>query len=260
MSSVSGILDEMTLEDVRALAANVVVVPLGSTEPHGAALPYGTDTFAVDAVARQATRVANARGARVLCYPTWPITLNNNFRHWPFAGRTGVPAFMTMLADVLRQIRADGVKRAVVINGHGGTTDVIRAVLRDLAGRDDVPFTCTINSWEMVDDSVAQANVGASSQHGGEDEVSYQMFLRPDLVRRERLADNPEHQPAVPCLRSGKVHFVRPWHLYVPLSAGGDQRRASAEKGRALVESAVEQTARFLVDLSQAPDSPNFPY
>ena len=47
----SGILEEMTIDDVRSLAPNVAVIPIGSTEPHGPALPYGTDNFQVEYVA-----------------------------------------------------------------------------------------------------------------------------------------------------------------------------------------------------------------
>ena len=51
---ITGILEEMTLDQVRLLRAEVVVLPIGSTEPHGPHLPYGTDTFQADAVSRRA--------------------------------------------------------------------------------------------------------------------------------------------------------------------------------------------------------------
>ena len=40
-----GLLEEMTVEDIRAFKPEVVVLPLGSTEPHGPHLPMGTDTY-----------------------------------------------------------------------------------------------------------------------------------------------------------------------------------------------------------------------
>ncbi len=39
-----GLLEQMTLNDVRTFAPKVVVLPLGSTEPHGPHLTMGTDT------------------------------------------------------------------------------------------------------------------------------------------------------------------------------------------------------------------------
>jgi len=38
----SGILMEMTVEEVEAFNTEVVVIGVGSTEPHGPHLPYGT--------------------------------------------------------------------------------------------------------------------------------------------------------------------------------------------------------------------------
>ncbi len=54
----SGILQEMTIEDVRAFEPEIVLLGVGSTEPHGPVLPYGTDTFQVDALCRRATELA----------------------------------------------------------------------------------------------------------------------------------------------------------------------------------------------------------
>ena len=48
-----GILAEMTIEDVRQFEPEVVVLAVASTEPHGPALPYGTDFFQGDAVVRR---------------------------------------------------------------------------------------------------------------------------------------------------------------------------------------------------------------
>ena len=260
MSTFSGILEEMTIEQIMAFAPNVVALPLGSTEPHGPALPYGTDTFTIRAIAEQATRLANRGGGRVLCYPTLPITLNNNFRAWPFACRMGVRTFMAMLVDILKQAYADGVRRACIINGHGGSTDAIRAAMRDMAGMDDVPFVCLVNGWAMADDEAQRRIVENRSGHGGDAEASLQMHLHPDLVHTDKLAINPENEPKLAALCDPKVYFVRPWHRFVPASAGGDQREASADKGRALVESAAQGAARLLLELSQSPPSENFPY
>lgn len=98
------------------------------------------------------------------------------------------------------------------------------------------------------------------SEHGGEREASYQMYVRPDLVRHDKLADNPRGQATLPSLRNPAVQFVRPWHAHVPVSAGGEQRKASAEKGKAIIESAAANIATLLVELSEAPESADFPY
>ncbi len=70
----------------------------------------------------------------------------------------------------------------------------------------------------------------------------------------------PFGRPAIEAIAQGKVFYVRPWHLHVPLSAGGDTRKSSADKGKALIESSADNLAAFLVELSNTPWSENFPY
>ncbi len=83
-----GILEEMTIEDVKAFDPEVLVWAIGSTEPHGPALPYGTDYWQADADVRSGVVKANQQGARVLMYPTLPIGNNANMKAFPFTSQT----------------------------------------------------------------------------------------------------------------------------------------------------------------------------
>ena len=188
-----------------------------------------------------------------------PITLNSNARALPFACRVDVRTFMQMLIDIARQGFADGIRRLVIVNGHGGNTQAIGAALRELSAMDDVPFACAVSATGMADESARKLLVHPS-EHGGEQEVALVMHLRPDLVRPDKVADNPFGQLAVEALKDPRVTFVRPWHLACPASAAGDQRQATAAKGEALVASAARAIGRLLVELSQAPAGAAFPY
>ncbi len=258
MTAYSGILEELTIDDVRALDANVCVIPVGSTEPHGSALPYGTDNYRVESICHAGTRRANELGGRVLCLPTVRVALNNNFRAFPFACRVNVSTFMAVLKDLVEMCEADGVQRIVFVNGHGGNPDAIRSVQRDLAARDGA-FVCLIHASQCASEEALSVWENRSD-HAGEEETSQMMHLRPDLVRTERVTDNPRVQPSVDVLTEYNVDFVRPWHLYLPASAGGDARKASAEKGKTVIESSAEGMGRFLSGLSKAEDSETFPY
>jgi len=260
----SGILEEMTLDEVRELNPEVVLLGVASTEPHGPVLPYGTDFFQCDGVCRRATRRANENGGRVLMYPTLAIGNNVNFKRWPFACRIGVRTLMRVLLDIIAALEADGVRKIVLLNGHGGNTDAMRAVLRehmDTTPPDGRAFVCIATGMPSPE---ALAAIEHPSNHGGESEVSRMLYLHPDLVRTEHLQAFPFGKPMIdalgPTLAGGKVHWVRPWHLHVPAAAGGDTRTASAAKGEALIESGAANLAEFLVELSKTPWNPNFPY
>jgi creatinine amidohydrolase len=259
---ISGILSDMTIEDVRALKPEVVLLGIGSTEPHGAALPYGTDFFIADGVCREAVKRANARGARVLMYPTIAIGNNVNFKSFPFACRVRVRTLMHVLLDIIEAIEEEGVRKIVIVNTHGGNPAAITAALREHMDRrrpgteNAGAFVCVAGGW----DDTVKGVIEHPSPHGGESEASYVMHLRPELVRTEKLSDQPMGEPILKSLAGNKVEYVRPWHLYVPLSGGGDSRAATAEKGRTLFEARVKGLVEFLAELSNAPWSPNFPF
>lgn len=256
--NLSGILEEMTIDDVKALKPNVALIPIGSTEPHGPALPFGTDSFQVQYVAYGGVKKANDLGGKVVCLPTQRISLNNNFRAFPFACRMQVPTFMSLLKDLVALCRSEDVHRIVFINGHGGNPDVIRAVQRDLAAQDGL-FTALIHTTTCASKE-AKSVWENRSDHAGEEETSQVMFLRPELVREDKITNNPFHYPKLETMKEFQVDFVRPWHLYIPASAGGDATKSSAKKAETVLNSAVEGTGRFLAELSQAPESETFPY
>lgn len=256
----SGILQEMTIDDVRALRPEVLVLGVASTEPHGPVLPYGTDFFQCDALVRRAVTLANQRGARALMYPTLPIGNNVNFKLFPFACRVAVRTLMRMLLDIIQAVEEDGIRKIVLVNGHGGQTETVQAVIRehiDRTPRERRAFVCM--TWAPASPE-ARARIQHPSDHGGEDETSRMMHVRPDLVRADKLQDLPFGKPILKAAAEGRIHFVRPWHAYVPMSAGGETRTASAEKGKALIESGAEGLADVLVELTQVPWNPDFPY
>jgi len=257
---ISGILQEMTMDDVRALKPEVAVLGVASTEPHGPILPYGTDFFQCGAVCRKAVVRANEKGGRVLMYPTLPIGNNVNFKPFPFACRMSVPALMRVLLDIIQALEEDGIRKIVLVDGHGGNTDTMQATLREHFGRtppDRRAFVCMTRAQAS---SEALAMIDDASEHGGESETSRVMYLRPELVRTEKLQDLPVGRPFVKSLAEDKVFYVRPWHLHVPAGGGGETRRSSATKGEALIESSADNLADLLVELTDAPWNANFPY
>ena len=254
----SGILEEMTYDEIQAFDTQVGAIGIGSTEPHGPHLPYGTDTYILESVLVPAVRQANAEGARVLLLPLLPISLNNNMRVFPYALRFGVSTFLQMLHDLVAEFAQQGIQKVVLFNAHGGNPDVLRAFQRD-AMKQDGPFIAMVNVYEAAPEAARQV-ITHPSDHAGEEETSLMLAYKPDLVRPEHFADNPPAPLQVDCLKRLPTHFVRPWHLYVPRSAGGDCRLATAEKGKTIQTAIITELAGFLTDLSAAPWSPTFPY
>lgn len=258
----SGILEEMTVEEVRELDPGVVVLGIGSTEPHGEHLPYGTDVYQVEGICRRAVPRANENGASVLLYPVLPIGNNVNFKEYPFACRIGVDTLKQTVLDIVEALEEDGVRKIVLVNGHGGNPATLRAALREHAGRGDPgegAFVC-LTSTNRAAPEDATAEIEHSSDHGGESETSRMLYLRPDLVNEDEFKDYPTRESTLEELEEpDRVVWVKDWPSYLPESAGGETRESSTEKGKALVEGAADWLAEFLVNLDETP-SEELPY
>ncbi len=256
----TGILSEMTLPEVRAFAPEIVLLGVGSTEPHGPALPYGADYFESDALCRRATELANQRGGRVLMYPTLPIGNNVNFKPFPFACRVTVRTLMLMLLDVIQAVEEDGIRKVVLFDGHGGNTDAMRATLREHFDRTPIERRSFVCMTPGIFADRSKRLIEHPSPHGGESETSQMMYLRPELVRNEHLRNLPIAEPDAGLVHLDQTYFVRPWDRFLPLGGGGVVEKASAERGREIVESGAAGLSEFLLSLAKVPWHPGFPY
>lgn len=259
-----GILEEMTMDEVRDFAPEVVVVPVGSTEPHGPHLPYGSDTIEAKSFAENGTMIANSRGARVLCYPVLPISLDVNFSGYQFALSLRVKTFMRVLRDICEQIECQGVRKIVIANLHGGNYSVVEAFLREwshrgiagTAGAEERAFVCAVY-WPFPK---AAEVLEHESDHGGELEVLAVMADRPELLREDKLSEFKSQQHILKSLDNPNVRWVKPWHLYVPEGAVGETRKVTPAKAEKFVRLNAEGLAEVLVELSETPWSGFFPY
>lgn len=258
----SGELSKMTLSELQLSQTEVAVICFASTEPHGPHLPYGTDFYIGDGITRRAVQEANAQGHLAVMLPTIPIGNNVNFKQFPFACRIRVRTLMNVILDIIEQLEEDGVRKIILLNSHGGNIDTLKAAMREHHERPTLgtrAFVCCCNVEELMSPEVRKRIVHASD-HAGEEETSMMMHLQPGLVRRKHLGDFRMNLPCLQFLQKPEVCFIRPWHLYVPASAGGETSESSAEKGEAFINSAAANLAKIIVELSSAPWSGNFPY
>lgn len=256
----SGELAGMTIEDVRQFRAEVVVFPLGSTEPHGPHLPYGTDTIIAERGASSAVRIANGRGARVMLLPTLPIGNNVNFKAYPFACRMRVETLMAVICDLAEFLREEGIRKLVLLNAHGGNVAAVQAALRQIHDRHAKEMFACGCSLSNFRDPGSPTLFNDQSPHAGDYETSLMRYLEPLLVRDEKLGRAEMIAPAIQGLGNPGIHWVKPWHEFMPSSCGGRPDLATAEKGRDFFEHCAERFADFLLELSSAPWHPRFPY
>ena len=166
----------------RLAAAEVAVVPTGSTEQHGPALPLGMDHFAAEAFARSTTDRDD-----VVVTPTIPVGVSPH--HMQFDGTLTVSeeTFARYVRETIESLAAHGVQKAVVVNGHGGNAGALSQVARPLRA-ERTAFAPTWNWWDAVSE-LADERFDEEGGHADAAESSLVWHLHEHLVEPEALAD-----------------------------------------------------------------------
>ena len=163
-------------------AAEVAVVPTGSTEQHGPALPLGMDHFAAEAFAR-----STADREDVVVTPTIPVGVSPH--HMQFEGTLSVSTetFARYVRETIESVAAHGVQKAVVVNGHGGNAGALSQVARALRA-ERTAFAPTWNWWDAVGE-LADERFDEEGGHADAAESSLIWHLHERLVDPDALAD-----------------------------------------------------------------------
>jgi creatinine amidohydrolase len=250
-------LEEINFGQVRSLPAfEVAVLPLGATEPHNLHLPYGTDTFQVDAIAGRACRQAHEKGARVVLLPTLPYGTETNQMRFPLAMNLNPTTVAQVITDLVDSLATHGIRKCVLLNGHGGND--LKWVLRQL--HRSTPVHLFLCNWYKVGADRYGSLFEEAGDHAGEMETSMGLAHFPDLVALDQADAGTISSTRLDAVNRGWVEITRPWHLLTSNSGAGDPRPATAAKGHALTDLVVERLANFLIDLSATTPDDRFPY
>ncbi len=240
------VLAETTWKTVRATAYDVAVLPWGATEAHNYHLPYGTDTIQCDFVAAEAARLAWAQGARVVVLPTVPFGVNTGQLDVKLTVNMMPGTQAAVLRDVARGLVGQGLRKLVVLNGHGGNH--FRQMIREIQVEVPGAFVCAVDWYKAAP---WRDYFDAEGDHAGEMETSVMLHVAPGLVLPlSEAGAGAARVFKIPGLREDWAWAERRWTAVTADTGVGDPSRATAEKGARYLEAVTQKIAGFLVDLA----------
>ena len=228
----------------------VVFVPVGSVEQHGPHCPMDVDISAPFYMAVEVARRVHDFPV-IVAPPVW-----SGFTHYnmgfPGTINLRLETFQNLLADIFRSIYANGFKRIISINGHGGNAAPGRAVCWQVA--EENIFTLSFNWWDVVSQELcAWSATDEGVGHGGEWETAVQLHLREHLVDKSRIdADQSGTQPF-----QGELTFAQFAERRRDTSKGtgimGDAFAASAAKGERIFALVCERLEKLVREYRELP-------
>lgn len=250
------VLQETNLKAVRENPPQVVVLPWGATEPHNLHMPYGTDTLTVTCICEQACQQAWQKGARAYLLPSMPFGVNTNTLAFPLVINMNPSTQLAVMRDVVESLKAAGVKKLLLINGHGGND--FNPIQRELFASGVFIAVC---NWYQVCDDVLRKVFEQPGDHADEMETSVGLHLFPNLMAPLSQADAGKTRTTrFEAINQGWVKITRPWNKLTTNTGVGNPQKATAEKGRKFLEMAAERIGTFLAELAQAEMDALFPY
>lgn len=240
------VLQEITRPEAEALLQRsaTVVIPCGSVEQHGPHLPFGTDAYAAESIARRLAIHLDA-----LVAPIGPLGVTPF--HMSFAGTLTIrpSTLVALLEDVCESLVRHGARRFVLVNWHEGNHAAIgeaTATLQVRLAPAGVRFVVVQAMW--VAHELFGSHVGLT--HGGQIEALAVLADHPDLVHLERAVDPGPAGPAVALdalrRRRGAYPVLADIREITPSGWYGTLEGATVERGHELVERTAERAAEYV--------------
>ncbi|MEM8951231.1 MAG: creatininase family protein, partial [Pseudomonadota bacterium] len=179
----------------------------------------------------------------------------------------GFGGTLTLSADTLNRawteigmsVARAGIRKLVLLNGHGGQASIMDIVARELRIRERMLVMA--HSWfaSGLPDGLFSDGEIRFGIHAGEIETSIMLHLHPDLVAMDKAED---FEPLQASMAADGYRRLSPvgagrmgWKAedLHPSGACGDAASADAARGRLLVEHAAEALAELLIEVDRFP-------
>ena len=226
--------------------------PLGAIEQHGPHLPFNTDDVVATAVAESSVAEAERQGLDVWLLPTLTYTKSNE--HAWSSGTIWLSAstLLAVLDDIGRCVARTPARRLGLFNGHGGNSALLNVANRELRLAHGLMTFLAHPSVPADQGGVSPPSELGMGVHGGTDETSMMLHLRPDLVDMDKAERRvPEHLADNRYVRfGGRVSFGWLSDDFGPDGVIGDPTVASADLGKQLFEAAVTSFVEALHEIA----------
>ena len=184
-------LDEMSWPEIKEVLGkpNAVVLPMGSTEEHGAHLPVNIDTFAATYIAEHAAqKVVDEHKICVLVAPT--INYTEVSHHKRFPGTIGVKAdtLIKMLTDIVGSFLHQGFKNIIALTSHSENVPPLQVAFTMLADDHPEANLIALNTVGLgAEERLKLLKAGiAGMGHALEVETNYALVMQPQNVHLDR--------------------------------------------------------------------------
>lgn len=251
---------------------DLVLVPLGSTEKHGAHIPLGCDSY----ITLRVTEIAAER-VDVLHTPLLPFGYSPHHMGRVDEGcgtiTLSAETYRRVLYDITNSLIYHGINKIVFVSHHGSNSKPVDEILRRLRYTTGAFIAYYKTPTEREIGVLKGILTGPPEEtpgwHAGELETATMMALVPDSVFMDRAVNDRAHAPEwmgsafskidgtahVKFRGSENITVPMEHHEYSDSATIGNPFRASPEQGHRIIEAQAEHLAAFVLEAKRFPSN-----
>jgi creatinine amidohydrolase len=258
------LLERMTWPEVDARIAegvDAVLIPIGTTEQHGAHMPLDTDCFIARSLSVRAAELGEQDGVSILVAPTLNVTLSWYHMQFPGSIRLSTTTFFQVFREVCESLEQHGFRNLVAVNGHGGNIAALTVAVNhyfETTGR-----VFLVQWWDLAADALAE--IEGPMIHAEEAETSLAIALGQRVEMDRATSDAWDRGAAVRAaglqwtsfgqygMRYAGPKVIVPMDMLRDISESGvvgDATRASAETGERIVSALIPRIVQVCREMA----------
>jgi creatinine amidohydrolase len=163
---------------------DVALIPIGSNEQHGYHMPMGSDTYCAFEVAKRTAEKENA-----IVAPAIPYGISHCHMSFPGTITLNTDTLFRVMTDICDSLFKHGVKKFVLINGHGHNNPTLQTFMDEFKAPRDVHLFLIqwwIAGFKLTTELWSPDREDLPDGHAADVETSAMLAIDPDLVDMDR--------------------------------------------------------------------------
>jgi creatinine amidohydrolase len=231
-------LEELNEHSFQEAKINKMIMAIGSTESHGAHLPFGCDSFvSYDIAHALASRLENT----VVAPPLW-FGMSGHYRHKPMCISLSDDTLIKVIKEMLESVIHWGINKVMIINGHDGNIAAIEIAARQVKIEHPDFNLAVLDAWWITAGNLLPKDtfeVWNGMGHGGEGETSIGLAMFPELCDMTRA------KGMLPDM-DNNVKLIWNFSELTDFGASGAPEKATVEKGQKMKDVLVDYLVGFV--------------
>jgi creatinine amidohydrolase len=222
--------------------SDMAIIPVGSNEQHGPPNPLGTDHLIAKGIAEEV-----ARRTGVVCLQVIPFGVSSHHRQFWGTIFISAKTFKKYVKETCLSLQYYGVRKIVIVNGHGGNLDALTELAKEL--RQSGVFVSVFEWWTATEKLLPRLFIDEERRHAAAEETSMNLVINPQLVDMSKAVDVETRENELET-----AGMTLPFETVDETSSGAFGRTSTANiaKGKKDFEAVVKELARHVELLKEA--------